>query len=403
MGLCTSKNTTDNFSASDSIEDENIENENKIQNPLVMQILDLHEDEPFDEINLQSNNTIFSQDTRSNGDFCNAKKSEKQTSFMSQASLINMNYSKSRTLYSTGNSDTNIKDTKYILHDTIHKSNKNEVYLALLCDDITNMYIYKKNCDKKQNNDILNEYTLLSLCDNKIKEKGVEICNDNNVLIKEYISGLNMSEFLDIHSGRHKLEKEEIYMIFYQICLGVYYLHKSNIMHRDLKLSNIMIDSNNLIKIIDLGFSTTKQEDTVSYGAPHYISPEMWDEKKYDNKIDMWALGVIFYYLLHGRYPFTGKIMRELYFKVTRYPFERVDNLTIHEYGIIIHLLTKNPKKRADITEILKTDFMKSNSKKFYEYIVSSQTIDKETKKDILQYITIVNEELTEKINHDVI
>ena len=311
-----------------------------------------------------------------------------------------MNYSRSRISNSYNNIDTN-KDTKYILHDIIHKSNKNNVYLALLSDDITKMFVYKKNCDDKKNNDTLNEYALLTACDNFFIEKGVEIREENSVLIKEYISGLNMSEFLDIHSGKHKLKKEQIYLIFYQICLGVYYLHKSNIMHRDLKLSNIMIDNNNLIKIIDLGFSTMKHEDTDIYGSPYYISPEMWDEKKYTNKVDMWALGVIFYYLLHGKYPFTGKITRELYFKVTRHSFDRVDNLTIHEYGIIMHLLTKNPIKRANIVELLQTDFMKDTSKKFYEYIITSQTIDDFSKKEILKYVTVVNEELSIKFNNE--
>lgn len=104
-----------------------------------------------------------------------------------------------------------------------------------------------------------------------------------------------------------------------QLLEAIAYCHRQNIVHRDLKLENILIDSKdrNVIKITDFGASATYKpkgnkkvknhkymKDTT--GSPHYIAPEVLTSE-YDEKCDIWSLGVCMYTMLAGRPPFEGK------------------------------------------------------------------------------------------------
>ena len=106
------------------------------------------------------------------------------------------------------------------------------------------------------------------------------------------------------------LEEEEARWVFRQTVQGVDYLHKKNIAHRDIKLENILIDENQSIKLIDFGFSIMGPKDkllNIYCGTPSYMSPELANKKNYQGWLaDIWALGVLLYVLLCGRFPFVG-------------------------------------------------------------------------------------------------
>jgi serine/threonine protein kinase len=103
---------------------------------------------------------------------------------------------------------------------------------------------------------------------------------------------------------------------------GVAYLHANGIVHRDLKLDNILIDPSdqNRIKIIDFGFSikaTADQKLTLHCGTPHYMDPDISKKKDYNGQAaDVWALGVILFILLTGKLPFFGEFEQDLYRKI---------------------------------------------------------------------------------------
>lgn len=88
------------------------------------------------------------------------------------------------------------------------------------------------------------------------------------------------------------------------------YLHKKGFIHRDLKPENICIDNNKLIKIIDFGtsrkFSSNRFLKQIK-GTPFYMSPEIVNGKCYDQKADMWSVGLILYIMLTGKSPFKGR------------------------------------------------------------------------------------------------
>ena len=118
-------------------------------------------------------------------------------------------------------------------------------------------------------------------------------------IIMEYAGNTNLKNFIEKHRKKNQLIDEEILNnIIKQICIGVQEIHKLNIIHRDIKPENIFIDENNLkIKIGDFGISTINQYTYSGTGTWKYMAPERQTNKKYHNKVDIYALGCILYEL----------------------------------------------------------------------------------------------------------
>jgi len=116
---------------------------------------------------------------------------------------------------------------------------------------------------------------------------------------------------------RHKAKKSYfddsyIWKIFHQICLGVEHLHQNGIVHRDIKTLNIMMTRNGTVaKLADLGVSRQLSHQTMMldtmYGTPLYLSPELVDNAAYNEKTDIWSLGIVLYELCCLAPPFQGK------------------------------------------------------------------------------------------------
>ena len=101
--------------------------------------------------------------------------------------------------------------------------------------------------------------------------------------------------------------------LFRQVIVGIGYLHKKGIIHRDVKLENILIDNEGCIKIADFGISKEIKpghliKDRHICGTPAYMSPEMIKEKaiRYDGSTDVWAAGVVLFVMVYGHLPFLG-------------------------------------------------------------------------------------------------
>lgn len=102
--------------------------------------------------------------------------------------------------------------------------------------------------------------------------------------------------------------ESEAKFVFKQIISGVLYIHSKGYCHRDLKMTNILMDRAMKVKIIDFGFATKESSRLTMYcGTPSYMAPEIVNKLKYSGqKVDIWALGVVLYKLLTGDYPFGG-------------------------------------------------------------------------------------------------
>ena len=97
-------------------------------------------------------------------------------------------------------------------------------------------------------------------------------------------------------------------------------MHSKDIVHRDLKLDNILVDNSDQVKLIDFGFATkceSKEKLSFFCGTPHYMDPDLVQKKAYyGHASDVWALGVILFIILSGKMPFFAEFEADLFRKI---------------------------------------------------------------------------------------
>jgi len=131
---------------------------------------------------------------------------------------------------------------------------------------------------------------------------------ENVCFIMEFCPGGELRGYVERQGF---LEEEESKGFFKQIVRAIHYVHTKKIIHRDLKLENILLDAQNRCKIVDFGLSdyvSSKERTVTDAGTEAYLAPEVYNGSSGDTdpfKIDVWGLGVILYALAHGRLPFS--------------------------------------------------------------------------------------------------
>ena len=143
----------------------------------------------------------------------------------------------------------------------------------------------------------------------------------------------------------------------------MYHLHSSNILHRDLKTLNIFLTKENKIKIGDLGGAKILENNTdfatSKVGTPYYLSPEVCEDRPYNNKSDIWSLGCILYEMCSLKHPFEAKNTAALLLKIIKGKYESLPRIYSRSLGEIVHsCLIKDFKKRPTIKSILLLDIV---------------------------------------------
>jgi serine/threonine protein kinase len=155
-----------------------------------------------------------------------------------------------------------------------------------------------------------------------------------------------------------KLTNEsQVKEIVTQILDGMLYLQNKNILHRDIKPANILLTDDNIIKIIDFGFSSDlKDNDMYSTicGTPMYMSPELLKCESYNKKTDLWSLGVITYELIHHKNPFGNpRNISQLLESIKKKNFYYKSSISPSCRNFITSLLQETPDLRPDLSDLL--------------------------------------------------
>ena len=192
-------------------------------------------------------------------------------------------------------------------------------------------------------------------------ETNTEIC-----LVTELAQG----QLYEILEEDKKLPETEIKFIARQLVAGLFYLHNNNIIHRDIKPQNVLISANGIIKICDFGFARaieSKAMITSMKGTPLYMAPELLREYPYNQKADLWSLGVIMYELFVGQPPFYTNSFPTLMNKIMNETIKYPDSMSFQFKDFLKGLLVKNHKERWDWNKILEHQFIKETDqdKKF--------------------------------------
>ena len=184
---------------------------------------------------------------------------------------------------------------------------------------------------------------------------------DTHILIvMEYVCG----DLLGFIRKRAKISEPTAKIIFKQIIKGLQYIHKRKIVHRDIKLDNVLIDLTNTVKICDFGVCRILQPGDVMYehcGTPAYIAPEIFKDEGYEGfSCDVWSAGVTLYYMLAGVQPFKANKIEDLKEVILKGEYDPIEGVSKEANDIINGMLQLNPNKRLTIEEILKHPWLKN-------------------------------------------
>ncbi|XP_030669428.1 serine/threonine-protein kinase N2-like isoform X2 [Nomascus leucogenys] len=145
--------------------------------------------------------------------------------------------------------------------------------------------------------------------------------------------------------------------VFYAACvvLGLQYLHEHKIVHRDLKLENLLLDTEGFVKIADFGLCKEGMgygDRTSTFcGTPLYLAPEVLTETSYTRAVDWWALGMLIYEMLVGDSPFFGVVEEKVYDNIVNGEVRYPRFLSTVAISIMRSLLRRNPEQRLGATE----------------------------------------------------
>ena len=190
-------------------------------------------------------------------------------------------------------------------------------------------------------------------------------------IVMEYIRGGRLTDYMK--EKKFNFTEKRAAELIYEISIGVKYLHKYGIIHRDLKPDNIMLTEANdkgHIKIMDFGLSKIlgkKEKTSDGFGTLTFVSPEVLIRKPYNKEIDIWSIGVILYLMLSGDLPFDDeeddeqKIAKSIVFNEVEFPPKKFGNKSKEVIDLIKRCLTKEPKDRIKVDEIIKSDWIKAN------------------------------------------
>ena len=211
-----------------------------------------------------------------------------------------------------------------------------------------------------QINQVITEAKILSLIKSKYVVKYYEsfLEGDNLNIVMEYCDNGDLCNYLNKQKKKSKpLREDLIWEIFIKITLGLTTMHKMKILHRDLKTLNIFLKKDMQIKIGDLGVA--KELNQASFantiiGTPYYLSPEMCEDKPYNQKSDVWALGVILYELCTFRHPFDAGNHAALIRKIMESnPEPILACYSANLQKIVNCILEKNIEKRPNCFDLL--------------------------------------------------
>ena len=161
-------------------------------------------------------------------------------------------------------------------------------------------------------------------------------------------------------------DESTIWKISIQILKGLKYLHDNNIIHRDLKSANIFLMKNGLIKIGDLNVSKLSKIGSANThtGTPYYSSPEIWIDKPYNNKTDIWSVGCIIYEMCNLNPPFRGTSLINLYNNIQKGEYKNIHSFYSKDLKFVIsQMIIVEPNKRISCDKLLELNVIQSKMK----------------------------------------
>ena len=184
--------------------------------------------------------------------------------------------------------------------------------------------------------------------------------NEKFHIVMEFVDGGDLAQLIQRQKRTRKyLSESRVAHVFWQICRGVNHCHENRILHRDIKSGNIFLMKDGGVKVGDFGIARVLDSTTAlartKIGTPYYLSPEICQEKPYNQKSDVWALGCLLYEMLALEVPFKAKdIMNLMRMIMFRHPQPiRGGNYSSSMRNLVKSLLAKDPKRRPSVRQVM--------------------------------------------------
>uniref|UniRef100_A0A8R1HIS1 Serine/threonine-protein kinase PLK n=1 Tax=Caenorhabditis japonica TaxID=281687 RepID=A0A8R1HIS1_CAEJA len=200
-----------------------------------------------------------------------------------------------------------------------------------------------------------------------------ELCHPNIVKVFHFFEDpLNVyitlelcarRSLMELHKRRKAVTEPEARYFTYQVVEGVLYLHNLKIIHRDMKLGNLFLNNDLVVKIGDFGLATTVEGDErkkTLCGTPNYIAPEVLNKCGHSFEVDIWAVGCILYILLFGQPPFESKSLEETYSRIRHNNYTIPANASQPAASLIRKMLDPVPMRRPTAKEVHRDIFFRT-------------------------------------------
>ncbi|XP_074761854.1 serine/threonine-protein kinase Nek1 isoform X12 [Athene noctua] len=188
-------------------------------------------------------------------------------------------------------------------------------------------------------------------------------------IVMDYCEGGDLFKKINAQKGI-LFSEDQILDWFVQICLALKHIHDRKILHRDIKSQNIFLTKDGTIQLGDFGIArvlnSTAELARTCIGTPYYLSPEICQNKPYNNKSDIWALGCVLYEMCTLKHAFEAGNMKNLVLKIISGPFPPVSMHYSYDLrNLLSQLFKRNPRNRPSVNSILEKNFIAKRVEKF--------------------------------------
>ncbi|XP_048957002.1 serine/threonine-protein kinase Nek1 isoform X3 [Canis lupus baileyi] len=193
--------------------------------------------------------------------------------------------------------------------------------------------------------------------------------NGSLYIVMDYCEGGDLFKRINAQKGI-LFQEDQILDWFVQICLALKHVHDRKILHRDIKSQNIFLTKDGTIQLGDFGIArvlnSTVELARTCIGTPYYLSPEICENKPYNNKSDIWALGCVLYEMCTLKHAFEAGNMKNLVLKIISGSFPPVSlHYSYDLRNLLSQLFKRNPRDRPSVNSILEKGFIAKRIEKF--------------------------------------
>ncbi|XP_023687494.2 serine/threonine-protein kinase Nek5 isoform X3 [Paramormyrops kingsleyae] len=185
----------------------------------------------------------------------------------------------------------------------------------------------------------------------------------NLYIVMEYCDGGDLMKRINMQRGV-LFSEDQIVDWFVQICLGLKHIHDRKVLHRDIKAQNIFLTNNGMkAKLGDFGIArmlnNTMELARTCVGTPYYLSPEICENRPYNNKTDIWSLGCVLYELCSLKHAFEGSSLKQLVLRICRGSFKPIASRYSCNLRLLVTQLFKvSSRDRPSVNSVLKRPFL---------------------------------------------